>query len=274
MTKIPTITLNDSLEVPAVGYGTWAMKRPQFLQALAAGYRLFDSARGYGNEAELGQAIAQSDVPRAEMIITTKVHPPNNGYESTLQDFQASLKALDLEYVDLYLIHWPNPAQDRYVETWRAMIKLQADGLVRSIGVCNFTPAYLRRLIDETGVVPSINQIERHPWFPNLAQTACDAQLGIVTQAWSPLGSGAAFLTDPTLRAIAQQHGTTTAQVVLRWLLQRGSLPLPRSQDPWRMRQNLDVFAFDLTEAELTQIEGLDTGRRLEGQDPETTNYL
>jgi diketogulonate reductase-like aldo/keto reductase len=259
--------------VPAIGYGTWAMGEEQFLDALEAGYRLFDSARGYGNEAELGRAMARSGLLREEILVTTKVAPGANGYESTLEDFNDSLAALRLDYVDIYLIHWPNPATGRFVDTWRAMIELRAQGLVKSIGVCNFTATYLRVLIDQTGVVPAINQIERHPRFANLAQTADNASLGIVTQSWSPLGAGGDVLKDPVSVVIAARHGVTPAQVVLRWHLLRGSLPLPRSANPARLRANLDVFGLELSEEELVAIESLDTGRRLQGQDPETTNY-
>jgi diketogulonate reductase-like aldo/keto reductase len=236
--------------------------------ALDAGYRLLDTALNYGNEAEVGRAVAGSGLLREDVLVTTKLPGRYHGYDTTFTALRESLANLRLDYVDLYLIHWPLPRLDRYVDSWRAMIKLREDGLARSIGVSNFTEAHLRRLIEETGVVPAVNQIEMHPRFPQQELCEVHEQLGIVTQSWSPLGRGTGLLGEPAAVNVAQAHRVSPAQAILRWHHQLGAVPLPMSSDPGRQRENLDIFSFTLTDAELDAISGLTTGQRLWGQDP------
>ncbi|KHL18027.1 diketogulonate reductase-like aldo/keto reductase [Mumia flava] len=254
----PTITLNDGHELPAIGLGTYPMDDREAASAvrgaIETGYRLIDTAAKYGNEAGVGEGIATSEVPREEIVLTTKLRGYDQGYESTLRAFAESRERLGVEYVDLFLIHWPLPRIEKYVDSWRAMIMLRDDGLVRSIGVSNFTADHLDRIVTETGVEPAVNQIELHPYFAQTAMRAADAERGVVTQAWSPLGRKTDLLADPTVDAIAQQHGVTPAQVVLRWHVQRGTIPIPKSSDPQRQAQNLDVFSFRLSESEMAQI--------------------
>ncbi len=277
MTAIPIRKLNDGTALPAIGYGTPSVdaKRAEELFGLAldAGYRLIDTAQAYGNEDVVGRAVNRSSVPREEIRVQTKVPGRDHGYVETLKSFERSRAALDLDYVDIYLIHWPNPGYDKYVETWRAMIELRDKGLVRSIGVCNFTYAFIERLERETGVLPALNQVERHPLFPNADQVRFDTARGIATESWSPLGRGHAFIGEPEIERAAAAHGVTPGQVVLRWQVQGGSVPIPFSTRPERIVQNLDVFGFALTREEMAAISGLERGR-IWGQDPSETNYL
>ncbi|MGW2709468.1 aldo/keto reductase [Streptomyces sp. NPDC001356] len=272
MNGVPLYTLNDGTTVPAVGLGTWPLDDAQAERAvrtaLEAGYRLVDTATNYRNETGVGRGVAGSGVPREELVVTTKLPGRHHGYEETLASFEESRRRLGLEYVDLYLIHWPNPRVDKYVEAWRAMIRLREDGLVRSIGVSNFTPEHITRLEKETGVLPSVNQIELHPLFPQEELRAFHAEKGIATESWSPLGRGSDLLDDPAVAGVARAHGVTPAQVLLRWHVQLGALPVPKSADPARQRANLDVFGFELDEDQMAAV-ARRSPRRL-GGDPET----
>ncbi|MBF4634295.1 aldo/keto reductase [Agreia pratensis] len=277
MTIAPTHLLADGNTLPALGLGTYPLTGAEAVSAvssgLAAGYRLIDSAVNYGNEDAVGEAVRKTDVPRDEIVVTTKLPGRAHGYESTLASFQESLDRLGLERIDLYLIHWPNPGDDRYVDSWRAMVHLHEQGLARTIGVSNFTEEYLTRLQSETGVLPAVNQIELHPYFPQLALLEFHEVHNIRTESWSPLGKGSDLLTSPVIVDAARAHGVTEAQVVLRWHVQLGSVPLPKSADPARQIENLEVFGFDLSPAEMEAITLL--GRpdgRLFGADPVTHN--
>ncbi|WP_435256381.1 aldo/keto reductase [Streptomyces althioticus] len=271
MTSIPQHTLYDGTTIPALGLGTWPMDDAEaeraVTTALEAGYRLIDTAANYRNETGVGRAVAGAGVPREEIVVTTKLPGRHHGYEETLASFEESRARLGLEYVDLYLIHWPLPRVDRYVDSWRAMIKLREDGLVRSIGVSNFTPAHIGRLEKETGVLPSVNQVELHPFFPQDELRAHHADKGVLTESWSPLGRGSQLLDDLAVAAVADAHGVTPAQAVLRWHLQLGALPVPKSSDPGRQRANLDVFGFELDEAQMRTVS--DRAHRRIGGDPE-----
>ncbi|MFD5587380.1 aldo/keto reductase [Streptomyces sp. NPDC127063] len=272
MSDIPTYTLNDGMVIPALGLGTWPMDDALAEQAvrgaLGLGYRLVDTAANYGNETGVGRGIAGSGVPREDVVVTTKLPGRHHGYEETLASFEESRRRLGVEYVDLYLIHWPNPRVDKYVDSWRAMIKLREDGLVRSIGVSNFTPEHIRRLEKETGVLPSVNQIELHPLFPQPELRRFHADRGIVTESWSPLGQGSHLLDDPRIADLARTYGVSPGQVVLRWHVQLGALPVPKSADPERQRDNLDVFGFELDAEEMAAVGHHSSPRRL-GGDPE-----
>jgi diketogulonate reductase-like aldo/keto reductase len=268
---IPAHTLNDATTLPAVGLGTWPMDDAQAEEAVAGalglGYRLIDTATNYRNETGVGRGIARADVPREEIVVTTKLPGRHHGYDETLASFEESRRRLGVDRVDLYLIHWPLPRVDKYVDSWRAMIKLREDGLVRSIGVSNFTAAHIERLEKETGVLPAVNQIEVHPLFPQDALRAFHKSKGIVTESWSPLGRGSALLDDPAVISVAEAHGVTPGQAVLRWHLQLGAVPVPKSADPERQRTNLDVFGFELGEAQMAAI--ADRVPRRLGGDPE-----
>ena len=272
MNSIPTHTLNDGTTIPAVGLGTWPLDDTQAEQAvrgaLEAGYRLVDTATNYRNEAGVGRGVAGGSVPREEIVVTTKLPGRHHGYEETLASFEESRARLGLDHVDLYLIHWPLPRVDKYVDSWKAMIRLREEGLVRSIGVSNFTPEHIERLEKETGVLPAVNQIELHPFLPQDELRAFHADKGIVTESWSPLGQGPALLEDPAVVSVAEELGVTPGQVLLRWHVQLGALPIPKSAHPERQRQNLDVFGFELSPAQLDTIAGLP--RRRLGGDPET----
>lgn len=241
-----------------MGLGTWPLDDDAAEEAVAGalgrGYRLVDTALNYGNETGTGRGIARSGVPREDVFVTTKVPGRHQGYEKTLASFEESRRNLGLDQVDLYLIHWPLPRVDLYVDTWRALITLRDDGLVRSIGVSNFTAEHLARLEEETGVLPAVNQIEMHPRLPQEELRAVHAAKGIVTESWSPLGRGRDLLADPELVGIAAAHGVTPGQAVLRWHTQLGSVPIPKSADPGRQRENLDLFGFVLTPDELARI--------------------
>ncbi|MFJ9538449.1 aldo/keto reductase [Streptomyces sp. NPDC101225] len=273
--KVPPIILNNGVEMPQLGFGVWQVPDDEAEQAVAtalqAGYRSIDTAAIYGNEEGTGRAIAASGVPREDIFVTTKLWNGDQGYDSTLRAFDTSLRKLGLEYVDLYLIHWPAPARDRYVDTYKAFEKLHADGRVRAIGVSNFEPEHLRRLIDATSVVPAVDQIELHPHLQQHAAREFHAEQGIATEAWSPLGSGKGLLGVPAIVAIAQKHGRTPAQVVLRWHLQLGNIVIPKSVTPSRIKENIEVFDFSLDTEDLAAISALNEDRRL-GPDPATFN--
>ncbi|MFI8092185.1 aldo/keto reductase [Streptomyces sp. NPDC086080] len=271
MTSIPSHTLNDGTTLPALGLGTWPMDDAEAERAvgtaLEAGYRLVDTAANYRNETGVGRAVASAGVPREEIVVTTKLPGRHHGYEETLASFEESRARLGLEYVDLYLIHWPLPRVDKYVDSWRAMIKLREDGLVRSVGVSNFTPAHIERLEKETGVLPSVNQIELHPLFPQEELRSYHADKGVLVESWSPLGRGSRLLDDLAVATVAEAHGVTPAQAVLRWHIQLGVLPVPKSSDPLRQRANLDVFGFELDAAQMRMI--AERAPRRIGGDPE-----
>ena len=269
---IPSLTMLDGREVPAVGFGTYPHagddSRTTAISALDAGYRLLDTALRYENEQGVGRAVREYDLPREDILVATKLAGRHHGYDETLKGFQESLDNLGLDYVDLYLIHWPLPRLDKYVDSWKAMIRLREEGLVRSIGVSNFTEAHLRRLVDETGVVPVMNQVEMHPYFPQAALREVHAELGVVTESWSPMGRGE-LLAEPTVVRIAEAHGVTPAQAILRWHVQLGAVPIPKSADPERQRTNLDLFGFELSDDEVAALSALERGR-IWDQDPET----
>lgn len=271
---IPTHQLNDGSTLPAIGFGTYPMKGEEGVTAIRSaievGYRLLDTAVNYQNETAVGEAIRRSGVPRELLQVTSKLPGRDHGYDDAVASVHGSLERLGLEYLDLHLIHWPNPSRDQYVDAWRALVDLREQGLVRSIGVSNFTARHLERIIAATGVTPAVNQIELHPYFPQADMRAVDEGLGIRTEAWSPLGKRQAPFAEPAVANAAQRHGVTPGQVILRWHVQLGSIPIPKSATPERQRQNLDVFGFELSEDEVAAITAL--GRpdgRLFGGDPD-----
>lgn len=269
--KVPFLTLNNGVRMPQLGYGVWQVPDAEAEQAvgtaLEAGYRSIDTAAIYGNETGTGKAVAASGLPREELFVTTKLWNSDQGYDATLRAFDDSLAKLGLEYVDLYLIHWPVPNKDAYVDTYRAFEKILADGRARAIGVSNFHPEHLERLIAETSVVPAVNQIELHPQLQQAVARAAHERHGIATEAWSPLGQGRGLLDVPAIVAIARKHARTPAQVVLRWHIQLGNLVIPKSVTPARIRENIAVFDFTLDAEDLAGLAALDEGRRL-GPDP------
>ena len=273
MSQVPTITLSNGVRMPQLGFGVWQVPDAEAASAvstaLEAGYRSIDTAAIYANEEGTGRALAASGLPREELFVTTKLWNSEQGYDTAMRAFDTSLGRLGLDYVDLYLIHWPHPRRDAYTETWRALEKIAADGRARAIGVSNFQPAHLRRVMAEGTVVPAVNQIELHPQLPQAALRALHAEHGIATEAWSPLGQGKGLLDSPVIARIAERHGRTPAQVVLRWHLQLGNVVIPKSVTPSRIRENFDVFGFALAESDLAELAGLDSGTRL-GPDPDT----
>ncbi len=274
MANIPQIALNDGSAIPQLGFGVYKIPEDEtvdaVLAALDAGYRHIDTASFYDNERGVGEAVRRSELDRDEVYVTTKVWWTENGYDSTLRSFDASLERLGFESVDLFLIHWPAPAHNRYVDSWRALERLQAEGRARSIGVANFHIHHLQRLSTETGTIPAVNQVELHPWLPQEEVRAYDAAQGIVTEAWSPLARGR-VLDDPVLAGLAAKHGVTPAQVVIRWQLQLGNVVIPKSSTPERIRQNLEVFDFELDADDLAAIASLESGERT-GKDPDDFN--
>lgn len=270
---LPKHTLNDGRSIPAIGLGTGGLRGDDgvaaMVSALDTGYRLLDTALNYGNEREVGEAVRSSSVPRDEILVTTKVPGRHHGFDETLASFEESRTNLGLDHVDLYLIHWPLPRIDKYVDTWRAMIRLRDEGAVSSIGVCNFTGDYLSRLIDETGVVPAVNQIELHPRFPQSAQRAINTRLGIITESWSPLFARNVFVDDAVVGEVASAHNVTATQVVLRWHFQLGAVAIPKSANAQRQRENIDIFGFELSSTEMQRISSLESGRLGDGV-PET----
>ncbi len=267
--QIPEIDLSGDVRIPQFGLGVFQVPPDETFEnvthALNVGYRHLDTARAYQNEAQVGQAVRASGLPREAFFITTKLW--NDEHANAVDALKASLGRLEMEHVDRYLIHWPAPAQDRYVEAWQGLIEAQKQGLAREIGVSNFQPAHLRRIIDETGVTPAVNQIELHPYLAQAGLRREHADRGIVTEAWSPLAQGAA-LTDPVVEEIAADHGRTPGQVVLRWHVQLGNVVFPKSMKPERLRENIDIFDFELTSEEMDRIEALDRGERT-GPDPD-----
>ncbi|CAM3485746.1 MULTISPECIES: aldo/keto reductase [Paenibacillus] len=262
-------TLNDGVKMPWLGLGVWKTKEGEEViqsvkSAIAAGYRMIDTAAIYGNEEGVGQAIRESGVSRDELFITTKVWNDDQGYEKTLQAFETSRKKLGLEVVDLYLVHWPG--RDKYLETWKALIHLQKEGLVRSIGVSNFQIRHLKHIIEETGVVPVVNQVELHPLLSQKELLAYARENNIVLEAWSPLMQG--NLDHPVLAQIAEKYGKTTAQVILRWDIQNGVIVIPKSIKEHRIRENANIFDFELSSEDMAAIDGLNENKRF-GSNPD-----
>ncbi|MBB6625782.1 aldo/keto reductase [Nocardioides sp. KIGAM211] len=275
MAELPTYSLHDGTTIPAIGFGTYPLTGDDGISAVVSalenGYRLLDTAVNYGNEQEVGEAIRRSGVPRDEIVVTSKLPGRHHAYDDALLSVRASLERLGLDHLDLHLIHWPNPGVGRYPDAWRALVDLQKEGLIRSIGVSNFTEEHLTRIIDETGVTPVVNQVELHPYFPQVEMRAVHERLGIRTESWSPLGKRQAPFTEPPVAAAAEKYDVTPGQVILRWQVQLGSVPIPKSATPERQRQNLDVFGFALTDDEVAAITALGRpdGRLFDG-DPDT----
>lgn len=269
----PRHKLNDGHEMPSLGFGVWQISPGDTDEAvrgaIEAGYRLIDTAAAYGNEDGVGMAVRGAGVPREELFITTKLDNQHHGYDAALRAFDASMARLRLDSLDLYLIHWPIPHLDRYVDTWRALIRLREEGRVTSIGVSNFLAPHLQRLADETGVVPAVNQVELHPYFQQTALRSFHAGHGIVTQAWSPLGK-ARILSDDTLEAIARKHSASTAQIVLRWHLDNGIIAIPKTVSPARMRENIDILTIRLDAEDMAAIAALDSAQGRIGPSPES----
>lgn len=275
MTSIPNVRLLDDHQIPQIGLGVWQVPddvaTDACLAAFESGYRHIDTAALYGNEEGVGRAIKASGLSRDDIYVTTKVWNTDQGHDKTVAAMQSSLERLGLDYVDLYLIHWPTPARELYVETWETVLELQQQGLTRSAGVSNFHGEHLRRVIDATGVTPVINQVELHPWLPQREVRAIDADLGIVTEAWSPLASGG-LVDDANLAAIGAKYGKSAAQVMIRWHLQIGNVVLPKSVTPERIRENIDVFDFELDADDLITIEGMEDNSKRTGPNPDTFN--
>jgi 2,5-diketo-D-gluconate reductase A len=269
--SVPSLRFNDGHTIPQLGLGVYkiddAKAADVVATALEAGYRHIDTATFYRNEHGVGEAVRASGLRREEIFVTTKVWSNDQGYDRTLRAFEASLERLGLDRVDLYLIHWPAPRQGRYLDTWRALETIHAQGRATSIGVSNFHPHHLDRLLEQASIVPVINQVELHPWLPQRTVREYDAAHGILTQAWSPLARGR-LLGNEVLERIAAKHGKSVAQVVIRWHLQLGVVVIPKSVTPSRIRENIDVFDFELDETDLTAIAGLETGERT-GMDPD-----
>ena len=269
---VPTVRLAPGVDVPQLGFGVWQVPADGAEQAvttaLEAGYRHVDTAAAYENEEGVGAALGRGGLPRGDLFVTTKVWNSDHGRDSTLRAFDASLQRLGLDVLDLYLVHWPLPRRDRYVETWEALAQLQRDGRVRAIGVSNFTETHLQRLFDESGVRPALNQVELHPYFAQEELRAFHRAHDVVTEAWSPIGQGGDLLDEPVLELLGKAHGVTPAQVVLRWHLQLGNVVIPKSVTPARIRENIDVFGFTLDDEQMTQVSALARGTRL-GPDPD-----
>lgn len=272
MTAIPSLSLLDGRSIPQLGFGLWQVPEDTtgqtVAQALQLGYRLLDGAAIYGNEVGQGEGLRASDLPRDDVFVTTKVWNDNQGFDSTLRAIDASLERLGMDAVDLCLIHWPCPNKGLYVDTWKAFIRAKEEGKLRSIGVSNFAPDHLERIIGETGVTPVLNQIELHPRFQQAELRAFHAKHSIITQSWTPLGKSKSF-DDPVIVAISERLNKSPAQIILRWHVQLGCSVIPRSTNPERMAQNMALFDFELTADDMSAIAGLDAGDRL-GPDPAT----
>lgn len=264
-TTIPSKTLNNGVVMPQLGFGVFKVDpdgcAAAVSEALRAGYRSLDTAAIYRNEEGVGSAIAESGLSRDELFVTSKLWNGDQGYDSTLRAFDESLKRLRLDYLDLYLIHWPTPRRDRYIDTWRAFETLHGQGRIRAIGLSNFQPDHLRRVLDSGTVVPAVNQIELHPYLTQEPLRALHEELGIVTEAWSPLGQGL-VLADPVITSIAEAHDRTPAQIVLRWHLTIGNVTIPKSVTPARIRENLDLFDFELSDEDVESISSLNRDER------------
>jgi 2,5-diketo-D-gluconate reductase A len=276
MSDQSTILFHDGNSIPQVGLGVWRTPNDTAVTAvqaaLSAGYRHVDTAAVYENEDGVGEGIRASGIARSEIFLTTKLWNADQGYDSTLKAFDASLKRLGTDYVDLYLIHWPAPKRDQYVDTWKAFIQLQKEGRARSIGVSNFQPEHLQRLIDETGVTPVINQIELHPDFPQKENRAWHEKHRIVTESWSPLGQGT-LLENPVVAKVAAKHGRTPAQVIIRWHIDNGLVVIPKSVTPSRIEENFKVFDFRLDAEDMATFADLEKGGKRIGPDPMTAAF-
>jgi 2,5-diketo-D-gluconate reductase A len=269
---VPRIPLRGDIEIPQLGFGVFQVPPEDTAEvvthALETGYRHIDTAAAYRNERGVGEAVRASGLGRDEVFVTTKCWNDDQGYDEARRALEASLERLGLDHVDLYLIHWPAPARDRYVDTWKAFVDLQKQGLARAIGVSNFQPAHLRRIVDETGVTPAVNQVELHPRLQQPDLRRVHSELGIATEAWSPLAKGR-VLDDPAIVRIAQAHGVTPGQVVIRWHLQLGNVAIPKSVTPRRIEENFDVFGFEPSDDDMRAIATLDAGQRT-GPAPDT----
>lgn len=275
MSTVPSIVLNNAVEVPQLGFGVYQIEpdevRGATELALDAGYRHIDTAAAYANEAGVGQAVRNSGIPRDEIFITTKLRNADQGYESALAAFENSRRELGVDVIDLYLIHWPYPRHNRFVDSWKALEKLYAEGAVRAIGVSNFLEPHLDRILAEGEIVPAVNQIELHPSFQQAELTRYSAARGIAVEAYSPLGQGE-DLNSAVVRRLAETHGVTPAQIILRWHLQLGHIVIPKSVAAERIQENIDVFDFSLSEQEVVLISGLESGLRTSG-DPATFDF-
>lgn len=270
---IPEVVLNDGYKLPKVGLGTYQLRGGigyhQIISAIKDGYRSIDSATNYDNEGIVGQAIRDSGVPRDQIFVSSKLPGKYHHYDDALNAIRESLARMGLDYFDLYLIHWPLPKRGLYVEAWQALVTAQKMGLIKSIGVSNFEPEHLDKIISETGVTPSVNQIEIHPYWVNDQRVKENAKRGIVTEAWSPLGRGSSALTEPIVKKLAEKYNKNAGQILLRWHIQRGIVPLPKSTNLDHQRSNLDIFDFELTNDEIKAINTLDReDGRIDGQDP------
>lgn len=275
---IPQHTLNDGTTIPAIGFGTYPLRGTTGVAALRdaidAGYRLIDSAFHYDNEGAVGAAVRSSGVPRDEIVVTSKLPGRYHAHDAAVAAVEESVLRTGLDHLDLYLIHWPLPHRGLFVEAWQALVECRERGLVRSIGVSNFLPEHLDVLERETGVVPAVNQVELHPWLPQVEQQAYHEAHGILTEAWAPVGEDSALRDEPVLTRIAAAHGVTPTQVILRWDVERGIVPLPKSWSPEHRRENLDVFGFELAADEVAAITALGRAHRLFGADPATHDEL
>ncbi|MBX3262844.1 MAG: aldo/keto reductase [Labilithrix sp.] len=276
MSNVPTVRLNDGRAMPALGFGVWRIPDSEAeaatASALEAGYRSIDTAQLYDNEAGVGRAVAASGLPRGDVFLTTKVWNTSQGRDATRRAFDESLKKLGTDYLDLYLIHWPSPKRGLYVETWKTLLELKKEGRIRSVGVSNFGPDELANVARETGEPPAVNQIELHPRFQQRETRAYHEAHGIVTEAWSPLGQGQ-LLRDPVVTAIAEKHGRSAAQVLLRWHLRHGFVVIPKSATPSRIRENFDVFGFDIDDDDARALDALDSADGRIGPNPYTATF-
>jgi 2,5-diketo-D-gluconate reductase A len=272
MPQVPNIRLNNGVQIPQFGFGVFQIEPSRTAEAVRmafdAGYRHIDTAQGYGNEEGVGQAVRESGLPREELFVTTKLINNRHGHDEAIAALDESLQKLGLDYVDLYLIHWPRPHADRYVETWRAFEKILSDGKARSIGVSNFQVPHLERLAAETGTVPAVNQIELHPLLQQSQLRDYHREHGIATEAWSPIGKGGDLLREERLVSLGDKYGKSPAQIVLRWQIQLDNIVFPKSVTPSRIRENIDVFDFELSDDDMATIGELDSGTRL-GPDPD-----
>ena len=272
MSQVPHVRLNNGVSIPQIGFGVFQIPAERTADAvrvaLDAGYRHIDTAQGYGNEEGVGQAVRESGLRRGDVFVTTKLANDRHGYKEAIVALDESLERLGFDHVDLYLIHWPRPRADRYVETWRAFEKVAADGKARAIGVSNFQIPHLRRLAAASETVPAVNQIELHPYLVQAELREYHRRHGIATEAWSPLAKGGDLLQEPVIVALAEKYGKTPAQVVLRWHLQLGNIAIPKSVTPERVRENIDLFDFELDDDDVSAIEEM--GRFLRtGPDPD-----
>ncbi len=273
--SVPNIVLNDGHSLPAIGLGTYLVRGgqgvDQILSAIEDGYRLIDTSTNYDSEGAVGEAIRRSGIPRSEFIVTSKLPGKYHHYQDALMMIQESIFRMGIDYLDLYLIHWPLPKRDHYVEAWKALVDAQKLGLIRSIGVSNFLPEHLDRIINESGVTPAVNQIEVHPYWVQEDMLAANKSRGIVSEAWSPLGRGSAALKEDIIKNLADKYGKNTGQIILRWHTQRRIIPLPKSSSLIHQRSNIDIFDFSLTSSEIEQINALNrSDGRVDGQDPNT----